>query len=87
MTNLINMLKETDNHIKVLALVNAKIPEHSIAKLAEMMEESDRLRELDLSWNIMRPKSYARLLTALGENRKLTSVNLSYNTLIDQAEI
>lgn len=83
MTKLITLLKETDNHIKVLALVNAKIPEHSMNHLADLIEDSDRLKELDLSWNIMRPKSYARLLTALSDNRYLTSVNLSYNTLID----
>jgi hypothetical protein len=86
MTKLIALLKETDNHIKVLALVNAKIPEHSMTNLAELIEESDRLRELDLSWNVMRPKSYARLLTGLAENRYLTSVNLSYNTLVDAPE-
>jgi hypothetical protein len=54
--------------------------------LADMIEDSDRLKELDLSWNIMRPRSYAKLLTALSKNRQLTYINLSYNTLIDCPE-
>jgi hypothetical protein len=56
--------------------------------LALLVEESHRLKELDISWNIgVRPKFYLPLLDALGENRALTSVNLSYNSLIDAPEI
>jgi len=45
------------------------------------------LRELDISWNVgIRPRFYLPLIDALGENRSLMSVNLSYNSLIDAPE-
>jgi hypothetical protein len=71
----------------VLALVNARIPECAMNQLADLVLDSHRLRELDISWNVgIRPKFYLPLLDALGENRSMTSINLSYNSLIDAPE-
>jgi len=76
-----------ENNLKTLALVNANIPEAAMPDLAHLVLESN-LRELDVSWNPnIKPKAFGPLLEAIGQNRQLHSVNLSYNKLIDAPEL
>jgi hypothetical protein len=42
---------------------------------------------LDISWNGLRPNHLIPLLDALGENRQLQYLNLSWNTLVENADI
>ena len=52
-------------------------------ELAELVSDSNSLRELDISWNMLKPSSYTNLLKSLGENRLLLSLNLSWNALVE----
>ena len=56
-------------------------------ELAQLVEESKHLRELDVSWNLLKPQSYINLINSLGENRQLLSLNLSWNTIVESREI
>ena len=51
------------------------------------MQESRHLRELDISWNLLKPQSYINLINSLGENRMLLSLNLSFNSIFESKEI
>jgi len=48
-----------------------------------LLEESLYLVDLDLSWNLVKPKSYVNLIKALESNRVLKNLNLSWNRLVD----
>ena len=45
------------------------------------------LTELDISWNRIRPALLNDFLEALGENRQLHSLNLSWNNLMERADV
>ena len=55
--------------------------------LATLVEQSRTLRELDISWNLLKPQSYINLIRSLGENRMLLSLNLSWNSIVDGKEL
>lgn len=55
--DLITTLRE-DNQLKVLSLVNSNIGDASMQELGHMLDESKSLRELDISWNVLKPQSY-----------------------------
>ena len=82
---LISILKE-GNSLKVLGLVNAKISDSSMQELGEMIEESGIIRELDISWNVLKPQSYKKLIEGLGSNKTLLTLNLSWNKIVDLQE-
>jgi hypothetical protein len=42
---------------------------------------------LDISWNRIRPALLNDFLEALGENRQLQSLNLSWNNLMERADV
>ena len=47
------------------------------------MEVSEYLKELDLSWSMLRPSSFRRFMESLRHNRQLTHLTLSYNILME----
>jgi hypothetical protein len=51
------------------------------------MQGSRNLTELDISWNRMRPNILLDFMDALGENRHIQYLNLSWNNLIERGEI
>ena len=51
------------------------------------MQGSRNLTELDISWNRMRPNILLDFVDALGENRHIQYINLSWNNLIERGEI
>ena len=69
-------------------MVNAGInDEICLRKLAQLMQGSRNLTELDISWNRMRPNILLDFMDALGENRHIQYLNLSWNNLIERGEI
>ncbi len=42
---------------------------------------------MDISWNRIRPALLNDFLEALGENRQLQSLNLSWNNLMERADV
>ena len=55
-------------------------------ELGLMIEESKCLRELDISWNVLKPQSYNTLIASLKDNKTLLTLNLSWNRLVDPLE-
>lgn len=51
-----------------------------------ILSESRTIRELDISWNVLKPESYNTLFTALGENKTLLTLNLSWNRIVETSE-
>ena len=79
------MLRE-ENYLKTFALVNANISDVSMLDLGSFVAESTTLTDLDISWNLVKTKSYINLITALGDNRVLKSLNLSFNSIVEEGE-
>ena len=51
-----------------------------------ILAESKTIRELDISWNVLKPECYNTLITSLGENKTLLTLNLSWNRIVDSTE-
>jgi len=52
-----------------------------------LLAESGCLTDFDISWNILKSKSYITLIDALAENRVLKNLNLSWNQLVEAEKI
>lgn len=74
----------TQNRLQTLALVNANIKDESMLELGTLVAQSDFLTDFDISWNLVKPKSYINLIQALQDNRVLKNLNLSWNRLVDE---
>ena len=84
---LLDFLNEK-SYIRKLSLVNAGISDDiCLKKLSLLMHHSRVLTELDISWNRIRPNVLLDFMHALSENRNLQYLNLSWNNLIERAEI
>ena len=55
-----------------------------LEKIAQIVDESEWLEELDISWNNLVPLHFKPLLEVLSRNKQLKALNLSWNTLIDK---
>lgn len=55
-------------------------------KIAKFVDESSTLEDLDLSWSDIIPIHFGPLLEVLSRNKKLKSLNLSWNMIIDKSE-
>jgi hypothetical protein len=55
-------------------------------ELGTLVAESHHLSDFDISWNLVKTKSYINLILALGENRVLKSLNLSWNPIVEEGE-
>ena len=66
-----------------LALVNVHHSETSFTKLCKYVRESRRLRELNVSWQYLRPTSFYQLFNVIKQNRTLVSLNISWNKFIE----
>lgn len=51
-----------------------------------ILAESKTIRELDVSWNELKPACYNTLIASLGENKTLLTLNLSWNRIVDSNE-
>ena len=70
----------------MLGLVNAKVSQTSMQDIGVIVAESVSLRELDISWNILKPECYNALMSSIGENKSLLTLNLSWNRIVDSTE-
>ena len=52
-------------------------------KVTEFLAESERLEDLDLSWNALIPTDFAEFFLVLSKNTTLRTLNLSCNTIIE----
>ena len=52
--------------------------------LGILIAQSSCLADFDISWNILKAKSYISLIDALAENRVLKNLNLSWNQLVEE---
>ena len=72
--------------IRNFALVKVHHSESSFEKLCEYVRTSFRLRDLNVSWQSLRPAVFVQLLEVVKENRLLQSLNISWNKILeDQA--
>ena len=82
-SQLVDLLLETDSQLSKLALINANQTESSFDKIIMFLRESDFLKELDLSWSKLPPTSWRKFLSVVTENRQLASLNLSHNKILE----
>lgn len=66
--------------------MNANISDVSMLELGTLVAESQYLSDFDISWNLVKTKSYTNLILALGENRVLKSLNFSFNSIVEEGE-
>ena len=69
--------------ISNFALVNVHHSDSSFAKLCEYVTESLRLRELNLSWQCLRPSVFFQFLRVIRDNRFLVNLTIAWNKLIE----
>ena len=69
--------------LKSLEIGKAPISKEMMVKLADYMQSSKFIEELDLSWNSMHPTSLTYFLGKLEENKRLSFLNLSYNNIVE----
>lgn len=74
---------ETECQVRNFALVNVHHSEYSFAKLCKFVKLSDKVRELNVSWQYLRPSSFYQLLEVISENRKLESLIIAWNKLLE----
>ena len=67
--------------MRTLALVDASWNERNENELAEYLQGTKSLKELDLSWNSMSQRAYVKILKSIVES-DLLMLNLSHNVLI-----
>ena len=76
---------ENVSHLRSLAIVQMKL-NFALDDLAQLVQNSEALQDLDLSCNDCVPMHFESLLKALAYNHTLHTVNLSWNTLIDRKD-
>ena len=71
--------------LRKLSLAGASMGEQSLLVLANIISHVRSLVDLDISWNGFRPNAnFKKFLDALGSNRSLSYLNLSWNNLMIQ---
>ena len=80
---LCDLLLETDSQLRSFALVNSHQTETSFDKVINLLEQSEYLSELDLSWSKLKPAHWKKFLAVIKENRQLSVLNLSHNKLLE----
>jgi hypothetical protein len=72
-----------NSHIRRLALAGVGLNEQGLDLLAEIVDHVRSLIDLDISWNGLRPNNHLKkFLEALGQNRSIQYLNLSWNNLM-----
>lgn len=78
-----DVLLQNQNRLKKFTLVNVHHSDRSFESLVEFVEESGHLKELDLGWQSVKPRMMLKLLKVIEQNRRLSSLSLSYNWLLE----
>ena len=79
---LLENLNET-SQIQKLALVNVHHNAESFDQLLLFVQESESLKEIDLSWSVVVKGSWPRFFEVLNTNRTLRDVKIGYNQLLE----
>ena len=79
--NLLEVLANA-HQLKKLTLIKPNHSTRSFAKLVHLVETSQHLVELDISWQGVQAQTMGCLLTVLRSNRFLHSLSLGYNRLL-----
>ena len=69
--------------IRKFALVNVHHSESSFEKLCEFVETSLRLRDLNVSWQSLRPAVFVKLLQVIKDDLMLQNLNISHNKILE----
>ena len=79
-------LIEVKPQLLTLGLVQLHLGQVAIEIVTRFVKMSDFLEDLDISWNDLIPIHFPPLLDVISKNRRLKSLNLSWNTMIDKAD-
>ena len=60
-----------DTNIKVLALVNVNLVDSVPNDIAIWLSKNNKLTELDISWNKIKPAKYTSLIEQLSQSREI----------------
>ena len=83
MRQLLSFLSKNPCYLRSLALVQMQL-NFALDDLAKLVEDSEYLQDLDISGNDLLPLHLAPLLLVLANNKKLHTLNLSWNQLLDK---
>eukprot|EP00347_Sterkiella_histriomuscorum_P002614 403367462 len=81
---ILKSIKE-NSYLRKLSLVKASLSDHCISMLCQILQSSRHLIDLDISWNSLRPQNLKEFWIALGKNRTLEYLNLSWNNLLSSS--
>ena len=84
--DLINFIVEEKVQIRSLSLVKMRLTKACIEGVTTLIEQSEYIEDLDLSWNDLLPNYFYSLFKVLARNRTLRNLNLSCNMIIDKSE-
>lgn len=84
MTEMIQFMVDQKVQVRSFSLVKMQLGKTSLDKIADFVNESQYLEDLDLSWNNFLPLDFGHFFNVLSRNLTLRSLNLSCNTLVDQ---
>lgn len=75
------------SQLRALSLVNVYHSPESFELVVQYLRESESLKELDLSWSIVKPSFWMSLLEVVQTNRQLSSLTLSFNQLLEDQNL
>ena len=78
---MISLLEKSQ--LRSLALVNVHHSPESFELVTRYVEESEYLREIDLSWTIIMPSFWLKFMETISRNRTLTSLTLSFCQILE----
>lgn len=71
------------SQLRALSLVNVHHSPESFDLVIQYLQESQNIKELDLSWNIVKPTSWLKFLDVMSENRQLVCLTLAFNKFLE----
>lgn len=71
------------SQLRSLALVNIYHSPESFELVTKYVQESEYLRDIDLSWSIIMPSYWLSFLEVISQNRTLTGLTLSFCQILE----
>ena len=68
-----------NSQLRALSLVNIHHSPESFGLVIDFINENEFIKELDVSWSIVNPSLWLNFIEAVGQNRRLTDLNLAFN--------
>ena len=79
---LVSQLMKTlleNSQLRALSLVNIHHSPESFELVIRFINDNEFIKELDVSWSIVKPSLWLNFIEAVGQNRRLTDLNLAFN--------